>query len=139
MQKKELNSQYADTIERVMYNNLLSSVSMDGKAFFYENPLEVHLASVGKDTSLVPAKRRRLPRYRRQEVFSCSCCPPNINRIFARLGDFFFSEYENALVINQFGSLTLNNDRISLEMTTNYPSDAKIRLTGKNNSYKDDQ
>ena len=136
MQKKELNSQYADTIERVMYNNLLSSVSMDGKAFFYENPLEVHLASVGKDTSLVPAKRRRLPRYRRQEVFSCSCCPPNINRIFARLGDFFFSEYGDALVVNQFGSLTLNNDRISLEMTTNYPSDAKIRLTGKNNSYK---
>lgn len=136
MQKKELDSRYADTVERAMYNNLLSSVSMDGKSFFYENALEVHLASVGKDTSLIPSKRRRLPRYRRQEVFSCSCCPPNINRTLARIGDFFFSEYEDALVINQFTSLSLNNKKISLEMATNYPSDAKIKLSAKNNAYE---
>lgn len=136
LQKKELDSQYADIVERVMYNNLLSSVSMDGKSFFYENALEVHLASVGKDTSIVPAKRRRLPRYQRQEVFGCSCCPPNINRILARIGDFFFSEYGDALVVNQFGALNLSNERISLEMVTDYPSDAKIRLSGKNNTYK---
>ena len=136
LQKKDLDSQYADTVERVMYNNLLSSVSMDGKSFFYENALEVHLASVGKDTSIVPAKRRRLPRYQRQEVFGCSCCPPNINRILARIGDFFFSEYGDALVINQYGALNLSNEKISLEMVTDYPSDAKIRLSGKNNIYK---
>ena len=136
LQKKRLDSRYADTIERVMYNNLLSSVSMDGKAFFYENPLEVHLASVGKDTSIAPAKRRRLPRYRRQEVFGCSCCPPNINRILARIGDFFFSEYGDSLVVNQYGAVSLDKEKMSLEMKTNYPYDAKIKLVGKNNSYK---
>lgn len=136
LQKKRLDSRYADTVERVMYNNLLSSVSMDGKAFFYENPLEVHLASVGKDTSVVPQRRRGLPKYRRQEVFGCSCCPPNINRILARIGDFFFSEYGNALVVNQYGAVSLDNGKISLEMKTNYPYDAKIKIIGKSNSYK---
>ena len=136
LQKKRLDSRYADVIERVIYNNLLSSVSMDGKSFFYENALEVHLASVGKDTCMIPSKRRRLPRYQRLEVFGCSCCPPNINRILARLGDFFFSEHEDSLVINQFGAVSLNNEKISLEMATNYPSDAKIKLSGKNCAYK---
>ncbi|MBR6681154.1 MAG: glycoside hydrolase family 127 protein [Clostridia bacterium] len=136
LQKKRLDSRYADTIERVMYNNLLSSVSMDGRSFFYENPLEVHLASVGKDSSIVPARRRRLPRYRRLEVFSCSCCPPNINRILARIGDFFFSEHGDSLVINQYGAISLENERISLKLETNYPYDAKIKLSGKRNSYK---
>jgi len=135
LQKKRLDSRFADTIERVMYNNLLSSVSMDGKSFFYENTLEVHLASVGKDTALVPSKRRRLPRYQRLEVFDCSCCPPNINRILARLGDFFFSEHGDSLVVNQFGALSLSTEKISLDMATEYPSNGKIKLSGKNSAY----
>lgn len=136
LQKKALDSRYADVIERVLYNNLLSSVSMDGRSFFYENPLEIHLASVNRDDCVPVVRRRKLPKRQRLEVFSCSCCPPNINRTLARLGDFFFSEQEEALIVQQYGSLKLENERIRMTVETSYPANGKIRLIGEANTYK---
>lgn len=135
MQQFGLNARYANLIEQVMYNNMLSSESIDGKAFFYENPLEYHLASVDKETCMLPHNRTKLPIRHRLEVFGCSCCPPNITRTFAKMGDFFFSECENSLVINQFGSLTLNNDKVELEMVTEYPQNGKININVKRSGY----
>ncbi|MBE7091378.1 MAG: glycoside hydrolase family 127 protein [Clostridiales bacterium] len=128
MQKAELNAEYGAVIERIMYNGLLSSTSLDGKAFFYENPLEIHLASVGKETSILPHRQIQLPSRHRSEVFGCSCCPPNINRIFARVGDFFFSRCGNAFVINQYAAVDYNDGAVSFTMKTEYPNDGKITL-----------
>ncbi len=128
MQKNELNAEYGAVIERIMYNGLLSSTSLDGKSFFYENPLEVHLASVDKETSALPQQRRQLPIRQRLEIFDCSCCPPNINRIFARIGDFFFSKTDNALVINQFGAVSYNDENSDIVIKTKYPNDGKISI-----------
>lgn len=136
LQKKALDSRYADVIERVLYNNLLSSVSMDGRSFFYENPLEIHLASVNRDDCVPVVRRRKLPKRQRLEVFSCSCCPPNINRTLARLGDFFFSEREDALIVQQYGSMKLENERIRMTVETSYPANGRIRLIGEATSYK---
>ena len=135
MQKKNIDSKYADVVERVLYNNLLSSVSMDGTSFFYENPLEINLASLNTETCVVPHDRKKMPITQRVKVFGCSCCPPNINRMLARVGDFFFSEIEEALIVNQYGALTLDNGNIKLTMETAYPSDGKVRLVGKANKY----
>jgi len=135
MQKLGLNAKYASLIEQVMYNNMLSSTSIDGKAFFYENPLEYHLASVDKETCITPNKRTNLPIRHRLEVFGCSCCPPNIARVFARVGEFFFSEYEDNLVVNQYASLTLKNDKAELEMVTAYPSSGKVNIKVKSCKY----
>lgn len=135
MQQTALDHRFQDVIERVMYNNMLSSTSLDGKAFFYENPLEVHLADINKETSLREEARTHLPIAERLEVFDCSCCPPNINRLFARVGDFFFSEYGNALVVNQYADLTLKTDKIILKSSTAYPADGVINYTLKNCRY----
>lgn len=135
MQKYEFSAEYAHLIERIMYNGLLSSTSIDGKAFFYENPLEIHLDSIDKETCLKSTDRPHLPIVERLEVFGCSCCPPNINRIFARLGDVFFSVKGNDLVINQFGALTLENEDICLKMDTNYPCSGKIKIDIKRCNY----
>jgi DUF1680 family protein len=35
------DAKYSDVIERALYNGFLSSTSLDGKAFFYCNPLEI--------------------------------------------------------------------------------------------------
>ena len=43
MLESDVNSRYADTIERVFYNGVLSGISLDGKRFFYVNPLEINL------------------------------------------------------------------------------------------------
>lgn len=128
LQQTALDHRFADVIERVMYNNMLSSTSLDGKAFFYENELEIQLADVNKETSLYEHARTHLPLRHRLEVFGCSCCPPNINRLFARVGDFFFSEYENALVVNQYADLTLKTDKITLKTTTDYPASGVINF-----------
>lgn len=128
LQRSGLCAEYGHVIERVMYNGLLSSTSENGKEFFYENPLEIHLDSVGKETSVAKEKQTKLPIRHRLEVFTCSCCPPNINRIFARLGDVFFSESENDLIVNQYGALSLNNQKVCLKMITEYPNDGKVSI-----------
>lgn len=136
MQQHGFDAKYADVIEKVMYNNLLSSTSMDGKAFFYENPLEIHLSSIGKQTSIAPQYRDQLPIVHRKEVFDCSCCPPNINRIFARLGDFFFSETEDVLIVNQYACVTLNNNKITLKMQAEFSRSGQVLITATENQYQ---
>ena len=135
MQQTALDPKFAGVIERVMYNNMLSSTSLDGKAFFYENPLEIHLADVNKERALRESARTHLPITHRLEVFDCSCCPPNINRVFARMGDFFFSEYGDALVVNQYADLTLKSEKADIKLSTDYPASGIVKFTVKNFKY----
>lgn len=127
MEKFALNSAYADLAERIMYNSLLSSTSLDGKKFFYENPLEIRRKEYGKETSINEKFRTRLPVSERVEVFWCSCCPPNINRIFARLPEFLYGEYENALVVRQYVSSSVRGVSVSVD-----PVSGSVRISGKN-------
>ncbi|MBQ8497736.1 MAG: glycoside hydrolase family 127 protein [Clostridia bacterium] len=120
----EHHASYADTIERVLYNGLLSGLSLDGKAFFYENPLEITML----DHFSNEYGRRRFPITQRREAFSCSCCPPNINRLFPRLAEYIYGLDGDTLYINQFASSQLNADGIQVETETNYPVNGNIRI-----------
>ena len=63
-------AEYSDVIERVFYNGVLSGISLDGKSFFYENPLEItHLNHFTNSYG-----SRRYPITQRLECFNCSCC-----------------------------------------------------------------
>jgi len=99
MAEIEAVSKYHDTVERLLYNGFLSGISLDGERFFYENPLEIDI------------KNRKLgvryPVSRRQKDFGCSCCPPNITRIVASLGDFIYTENKDTLLIHQYISNTV--------------------------------
>ncbi|MBR3838625.1 MAG: glycoside hydrolase family 127 protein [Clostridia bacterium] len=136
MQKVSLDTKYPEVIERIMHNALLVSTSLDGTSFFYQNPLEIHLASVGKETCMAPANRSSLPPQERYKVFQCSCCPPNINRIFARIGDFFFMERDDALIINQYTALRANTTKAKIVIDTQYPVSGKMNITISGNKYK---
>ncbi len=129
MQKTENDVTYADTIERIMYNNLLSCVSLDGKAFFYENPLEIKLSEFTKNNSV--KEKVRLPITQRKEVFSCSCCPPNICRQIASVGDVTYTEDDENIYMQQYIGSTFTRGTESLSVTTNYPADGKIIITAK--------
>jgi len=85
------DSRYSDTVERVLYNGFLSSTSLDGTAFFYENPLEVLPYLATKDVS---AERGRIhyPPHKRAAMFKTSCCPPNIVRFVSSLGNLIFGD-----------------------------------------------
>ncbi len=120
----ENDSKYADVMERALYNGVLSGISNHGKAFFYENPLEINLASrfEGYHGS------RRLPITQRLECFSCSCCPPNVSRLLATLGNYVYGQEGDTLYVNQYVASKLNDGTVSCEMETAYPNDGAIRV-----------
>lgn len=124
MQKFGLNDEYGDIIEKILYNAGLSPVSLDGKKFFYENPLEVRLKEIAKQTSVVSGSQPKLPIPERVELFWCSCCPPNLNRFYARLGDFIFGEEKDGLVVHQYIASACRG----VQMETEYALDGKVRL-----------
>lgn len=131
MQKLENNARYADTIERVLYNGVLSGLSIDGKAFFYENPLEVTLSEHYECSY----GRRRFPQNQRAECFSCSCCPPNINRLLPKLSEYVFGIDEDTLFVNQFVSARLCAQDVRCDMTTDYPRDGAVAVNARGVKY----
>lgn len=127
MKDLDINAKYADVVERQIFNGALSGVSLDGKSFFYENPLEINLYDRDRHRSVKDASDR-LPITQRVEVFGCSCCPPNLTRFYASLGDLVFSYDENRVFVHQFMpcSALCAGGEISIE--TNYPRDGKINV-----------
>lgn len=121
MQQLDASAVYADVAERAFYNGALSGLSLDGKSFFYENPLEITLAGHA------PGVRR--PITQRLECFSCSCCPPNLNRILPQLERSLFALEGDTLYVNQFADATLNHGSIYCRMETDYPRSGQVKLT----------
>lgn len=130
MMKFDNNSIYADIIERELYNGALAGVSLDGKSFFYENPLEINLNNHIHNTST--KDKDRLPITQRLEVFDCSCCPPNITRLLASLGDYIYSEDNEVIYINQFIDSKLKKDNKKVIIETNYPQDGLVKIRKEN-------
>lgn len=114
----ELHGQakYVDVMERSLYNNVLSGVSLDGKHFFYPNPLNA-------DTT-----------YNREEWFSCSCCPTNLCRFLSSVTGYIYAQKGNSLYVNLFiGSTTTvqleKKQTVEISQKSNYPWDGNIELT----------
>lgn len=128
----EADSVYADTVERAMYNGILSGVSLDGRAFFYENPLEIDPRLLCRDVS-VRDPAVRFPSDHRQEVFSCSCCPPNLARFIASVGDFLYTCGENTVFVHQYmpsrATLTVGGAAAEIRQETSYPADGRVKIT----------
>lgn len=133
LQQSHDDAKYSDAVERVLYNSMLSSTSLDGKSFFYENPLEITLAE--KNKNYILKNPPHLPLTRRQEVFGCSCCPPNINRIFARIADFIYSEDGDRLYVWQYIDSSFRSGEKSVVMTTDFPISGKIKI--ESNGYSE--
>ena len=121
----ENNAKYADVIERVLYNGVLSGLSLDGKSFFYENPLEINLSDRFEDAY---GRRRRLPITQRLECFNCSCCPPNLNRLLPHLESYIYGRDGDTLFVNQFVTSTLNSGGVSCKQETTYPNGNTVKL-----------
>lgn len=121
------DSKYSDTVERILYNNGLSSVSLDGKSFFYVNPLEIRTELLERNTSQNDT-HEYLPITERKEVFDCSCCPPNITRFIASVADFVYTTDDETVYVHQYmaGDAAFDNCRIRQE--TSYPNDGQIKI-----------
>lgn len=122
MQELKVDSRYADIIERVLYNGIISGVSLDGEKFFYTNPLEIDRKKYVRSTYQ--------PRCERVKVFNCSCCPPNVVRTLGNISRYMYTVDEDKVYCNQYASsearLHIGGKEAILKQSTNYPYDGKI-------------
>ncbi len=106
---------YIDVLERSLYNGALAGLSLSGDKFFYGNPL----ASQGN--------------YARSEWFGCACCPSNIARLVASLGNYIYATTPDAIYVNLFISsstvIPAGKNKIAVSQKGNYPWDGNILLT----------
>lgn len=134
MQELENHSLFADIVERVMYNGFLSGISLNGDAFFYENPLEINLqqhARYREDDEYLQW-REHLPQAQRSRIFACSCCPPNICRFIASVGGYLYACEGKTLYVNQFVSSVMETDGMHVEQKTNYPVSGTVEICAEN-------
>jgi DUF1680 family protein len=109
------DGRFADVMERALYNGTISGVSLDGKKFFYVNPLE----SRGN--------------HHRQDWFGCACCPPNIARLIASIGSYIYSQAERDAYVHLYvqgsGRMRVSGQQVVLKQETDYPWDGRILIS----------
>jgi hypothetical protein len=110
----ERDGRFADVLERALYNGALAGIALDGKRFFYENPLE----SDGT--------------HHRQGWFGCACCPGNISRLIASLGSYLYSEAPGEAWVHLYArgraTLDLGGRKVVLAPETRYPWDGEVEV-----------
>ena len=97
-------AEYYDVVEKALHNTVLAGISAEGDRYFYVNPLEVWPDNCIPGTSMQHVKPVRQP------WFACACCPPNIARTLASIGQYIYAQDEKGIYINQFISSTLNTE-----------------------------
>lgn len=124
------DSRYIDVMELAIYNGSLSGVSYDGDEFFYANPLASYpnVNPYDKFSGITTDQY-----YRREEWFYCPCCPPNLSRLVASIGEYTYSQAGNRVYTHLYHdntvSLDINGQAIQLKQTTRYPWDETINFT----------
>lgn len=124
-------AKYADVMERVVYNSMISGIGLGGSDYFYTNVLR----RCGKEVPLLNNdSRRRWPNTTRQSPVFCFCCPPNVARTIAQLHTWAWSLSDDAVWMHLFGSSLLETKLadgalVRLRQETNYPWDGKIVLS----------
>ena len=124
----ELAGEYADVMERALYNGTISGVSADGRAFFYGNPLAVQPGFDGNG-----AFRKKGYHYRRSEWFGCACCPPNIARMIAQFPGFMYGAEGDRLAVHLYahsqGHVQVAGQTVGIAQQTSYPWREDVELT----------
>ncbi|MBR2465598.1 MAG: glycoside hydrolase family 127 protein [Clostridia bacterium] len=128
MQTIDENAKYADIAERVMYNGSISGISLDGKKFFYANAHEIDLDF--NHVNKYNPRHDRFPKTERVEVFTCSCCPPNILRFIASISGYVLSESDDTVFVNQY----MSSESDELDVITRYPADGNVLIKRKKKS-----
>ncbi|HZJ57584.1 MAG TPA: beta-L-arabinofuranosidase domain-containing protein, partial [Clostridia bacterium] len=122
----EPKGEYGDIMERALYNGVISGMSLDGKQFFYVNPLEVDPEACEKNGNMKHVKPVR------QKWFGCACCPPNVARLLASLGHYVYRVNDNTIYAHLYmGSsleMTVGGDKVRIDQTTDYPWDGRIDI-----------
>ncbi|MGC4037967.1 MAG: glycoside hydrolase family 127 protein [Chitinophagaceae bacterium] len=114
MSELQPDGKYVDELERVLYNNLLSGISLTGDKYFYENPL------IATD-------------HKRWVWHDCPCCPPMILKMVGALPGFIYAQDADGLYVNLFigseAKASVNGNAINIKQETDYPWKGKTTIT----------
>ncbi len=114
------NAEYADVMERALYNGVLAGMSADGKHFFYVNPLESNPGISGTATGYEHVKATRPAWY------GCACCPPNIVRLVMSLPQYAWGEGAGTVFNHLFLSGSFEGSLLKVQMSSNYPWEGDV-------------
>ncbi|WP_067843015.1 glycoside hydrolase family 127 protein [Amphibacillus sediminis] len=126
MLKNEPNAEYANVLERALYNTVLAGMALDGKHFFYVNPLEVE-----------PKKSKGDPQKSHIKVtrpgwFGCACCPPNIARLLTSLEKYIYHVDNNKVWIHLFVKSEIevkdNTDTLKIKQSLGLLESEKLKF-----------
>jgi len=108
------DAKYLDVMERVLYNGLLVGVSLEGDTFLYQAPLKAYGS------------------FARQPRFGPNCCPPNITRCLASLGNLIYAADDQGIYINLFigskAQVELKQTAVVIQQETKYPWDGAVKV-----------
>ncbi|WP_111706199.1 glycoside hydrolase family 127 protein [Lutibacter citreus] len=122
-------SRFADIIELVLYNSGLSGISLEGKDYFYSNPLRMV-----NDTRNYDAHDDVTESPVRQPYLECFCCPPNLVRTICKSSGWAYNLSENGVAVVLFGAnnldtTMLDGSKLKLSQDTDYPWKGLVKIT----------
>jgi DUF1680 family protein len=124
-------SRYADLMERLLYNGILSSAGLDGASFFYVNPLMLRNGRYVRLSANPPEEHKTSGR---PEWHNVACCPSNTMRLRASLSNYFVTRNQAGIQIHQYGNMEISTpftgeNQVALNIKTEYPWDGRIKIT----------
>lgn len=125
---------YYDIVERALYNTVLAAIGITGDRYFYVNPLEVVPEFCTDASYMMHVKPVR------QRWFRVACCPPNIARTLASIGQYIYAIDNEAIYINQFISskvgVLIGEERVAVELESTLLHNGRVRIvvSGQTNS-----
>jgi len=120
------SGEYADILERMLYNTVLAGMQLDGKRFFYVNPLEV----IPGFSGVVHTHKHALPQ--RPEWYACACCPPNVSRLLMSIGKYAWGENAGTVYAHIFMGGTAEfkvAGGVKITCDSDYPKQCNVRYT----------
>jgi DUF1680 family protein len=129
MLETEHKGEYGDILEKELFNGALSGMSLDGKHFFYVNPLEANPQSSAHNPDMHHVLTHRA------EWFGCACCPSNISRLIASVDRYLYTVdaadgatptiYSHQFIANR-AKFIIDDESVIITQTNDFPNDGRI-------------
>ena len=116
----EADGRYADILEKELYNGTISGISLDGKRYFYVNPLESNPGYSGK----LFGQRHVVTE--RPGWYACACCPPNLVRMVTALGGYAWTENDDTMYSHLLIGQRAELQNAVVEVESSYPWEGKV-------------
>jgi len=113
---------YMDVVELALYNSVISGESLDGKTFFYVNPLR----------SFQDSPLRLRWGHERKAFVSSFCCPPNLARTIAEVSRYAYAKSAEAIWVNLYGGNRLETEivggKLAMTQQTEFPWNGRVQI-----------